>query len=59
MILTKYLNSAGSESKISACIAFSTCWNIEDTIPTLEGVWINRKVYVECLVDGLKEIVQK
>ncbi|XP_003385407.1 PREDICTED: phospholipase ABHD3-like [Amphimedon queenslandica] len=59
MILTKYLNSAGSESKINACVAFSACWNIEDTIPTLEGVWINRKVYVETLVDGLKDIVQK
>lgn len=59
MMFTKYLHSAGSDSKVDACITVSVPWHIEKTIPTFEGGWLNRTLYMSRLLSGLKDVVRK
>lgn len=59
LIVTQYLNSSGNKSKISACVIISTPWNFENTIISLEGKWLNKKLYVNFLLNKTKQSVKR
>lgn len=59
IILTNYLHSTGSRSRISACMTVSTPWDVEMSRQSLEEKLLNRLLYVNFLLGRLKNVVRK